>query len=88
MTAIRIITIPVDELEARIEAAVDRAVERVLAAQRPVEWLDAVAVAKMLGLCEQQVRNLARRGDLPSTKVGSLLRFSRTAIEERMRRAG
>ena len=82
---IRIITIGVDELEALIEAAVARA----LAAQRegPTEWLDAPAAAKLLGVSARTVTRMAQRHKLPCTRVGGLLRFSRTAIDEHLRRA-
>jgi excisionase family DNA binding protein len=89
MTDLRIVTISADELDARIEAAVEAAVKRVVAQlQTPTEWIDADSAARLLGVSTTSVRRLARSGELPHARVGGLLRFDRAAIDERLRRVG
>lgn len=65
---------------------------RIKTKQRPpTTWareapiLDADRVALLLGITVVQVRNLARAGELPAFKVGSLWRFEKSAL---MRFAG
>jgi excisionase family DNA binding protein len=67
-----------DELERRIEAAVRRGVEA-----RPVapQWLDSRGAAELLGVCTRTVRNLAKSGDLPASRLGTHWRFRRADLE-------
>lgn len=44
-------------------------------------WLSTRQVADMLGVSIEQVRRLARSGELPSIKIGKSLRFRRSIIE-------
>jgi len=50
------------------------------ATRRPL--LDAEATAELLGLSARQVRDLARAGRIPHTRIGRLLRFEPELIEE------
>lgn len=45
------------------------------------EWLDSRAVANLLGVCTRTVVHLARREELPSSRVGRLLRFQRADVD-------
>lgn len=74
---VRIITITVDELEERIEAAV----RRVVGASASVEWLDQDAVAMLLGVARSTVPTLCQRDGLPHTRIGRVYRFRRADVE-------
>jgi excisionase family DNA binding protein len=86
MGDVRIITITPDELRALVREAV----REEMAAKHvdPVEWIDATEAAKLLGVGTRTIQRLAKAGELPCTKLGTLLRFNRAAIDERLRRAG
>lgn len=43
---------------------------------RDLILLDASAAARLLGISSRMVAELARRGDLPSKRIGRLRRFS------------
>jgi excisionase family DNA binding protein len=56
--------------------------------RRPLTRADvmtAAEVAKLLALPRSTVYELARRGDLPSARLGRTIRFVRDEVEERLR---
>lgn len=91
MTApVRIVTIPVDELQQLVRDAV----RAELAEQRPAEdeWMDAEAVAKMLSVERTTVPTLCRRDGLPHYRPGRTYTFRRSEVlawlQERSKRPG
>ena len=44
------------------------------------DWVDAAGAAAILGVHVRTIGNLAKRRDLPSTRVGRLLRFRRADL--------
>jgi excisionase family DNA binding protein len=50
----------------------------------PVKVIGTVEVAAMLGMNRQSVAEAARRGEIPSVRVGRLYRYSAQAIEDLM----
>jgi excisionase family DNA binding protein len=86
-----VIVVSPAELAELVRAAVREALDEhgVTAANvapPPAEWLDAKGAAKLLGVHVRTVGNLAAPGPngelpkLPSSRVGRLLRFRRTAV--------
>ncbi|MFW5875721.1 MAG: helix-turn-helix domain-containing protein [Myxococcota bacterium] len=69
----------------QLEELIERAVERALARHRPAdsggEWVDAAGAAQILQIHRQSINRLARRGDLPSARVGNRYRFRRRDVE-------
>ncbi|MDO8209754.1 helix-turn-helix domain-containing protein [Conexibacter sp. CPCC 206217] len=47
--------------------------------------MTAAEVAEMLGMPVSTVYELARRGELPSARLGRTVRFLRESVEERLR---
>lgn len=45
-------------------------------------YTDVAGIAEYLGLTDQAVRSLVKRGRIPHTKVGRLLRFDLRRIDE------
>jgi excisionase family DNA binding protein len=72
--------------QARLTTIEGALVTRLLALQAqppPAEdaLLDMPAVARLLGVPESRARELGRRGELPTTRIGKYVRVSRVAIE-------
>lgn len=44
------------------------------------DWLDAAGAAELLRVHVRTIGNLAKRRDLPSSRVGRLLRFKRSDV--------
>lgn len=88
MTTLHVVTISVEELEQRIEAAVRRAVGE----REPADWIDQSEAAKLLGVARSSVPTMCQRDGLPHARVGRVYRFRRALIEawleERATRAG
>lgn len=81
MTSAGVILVSPDELEKLVEAAL----RRVLAERRVddgCDWVDAAGAAAILGVHVRTIGNFAKRRDLPSTRVGRLLRFKRADLLE------
>lgn len=78
MTALRIVTITVEELEQLVEAAVRRALA---GGRSPPEWLSAEECADMLGCKRSAIPTLVSRDGLPASRVGRSYRFKRPDVE-------
>lgn len=78
----RLVLMEPAELERLIESSVESTVRRLLSsrADAPVDWIDAGAAAKLLGVNRRTIAKLAKRGDLPSSRLGRLLRFRRADV--------
>ncbi len=74
-----VVVISPEELAAIIEAAVKRALET-RGSAAPAEWLDAKRAAELLGVHQRTVMRLAKNGELPSSRIGRLLRFRREHV--------
>jgi len=80
-TAGAVVVIDPATLRRLIEAAVRAALARSEGSPQAVpEWLDAQATADLLGVHRRTVTKMAARGDLPSARVGRLLRFRREDV--------
>lgn len=56
--------------------------------RRPItreDVMTAAEVAEVLGMPVSMVYELARRGELPSARLGRTVRFLRESVEERLR---
>ena len=51
------------------------------------EWVDAAGAAAILGVHVRTVGNLAKRSELPSSRVGRLLRFRHADVTAYLERA-
>lgn len=76
-----------DELRAIVRAALDDALAaRSASGSVASEWLDAKAVATMLGVHPRSVQKMHARQGLPAHKVGEkLLRYRRDEVERWIR---
>ena len=88
----RLAVISEEELAALVRAAVREGVSAALERARApaVEWMDADAVARALGVHARTVTKLAKRGELPASRIGKLWRFARADVDAFLaaRRAG
>jgi excisionase family DNA binding protein len=91
-----IVQLTTGELERLVERAVESAIAKLAIApatganEPPPEWLDAAGAAALLKCSRRYVTILAGRGELPSSRLGRLLRFRRVdvvAVLERRRAA-
>ena len=74
-------------LERMIDAAVRRALREVVPAPEPVaDWLDAEGAAALLGVCSRTLKKRAGEGEIPSSRVGRLWRFSRADLVAYLKR--
>jgi excisionase family DNA binding protein len=87
MTDLRIVTISADELDARIEAAVKRAL-----AERPspLRLLPAAEAAELLGVKRDTLIGWARDGEIPHRRSGRKYLFAEPELRAwvEQRRAG
>src|SRR5713226_5925853 len=72
--------------QAQLAALEGALVDRLLALQAQPEpaadeLLDMPTVARLLGIPESRARELGRRGELPTTRIGKYVRASRAAVE-------
>ncbi len=87
-----VVVIEAEELRAMIRAEVRAALAERRAGD-PDPWLDANAVAELLGVHPRTVAKLSSREGLPAHRIGAkLLRYRRAEVfawlEERSRKAG
>jgi excisionase family DNA binding protein len=82
-----VIVVSPQELAIVVETAVRRALDAG-ASREASEWLDAGAVAKLLGIHRRTVARLAKTGELPSSRIGKLLRFRRSDVVAVLERGG
>jgi excisionase family DNA binding protein len=73
----------------QLRALVVDAVREALATRgaEPAEWLDAKSAAVLLGVHPRTVAKMAKGGELPSSRVGRLLRFRRADVVALLERA-
>lgn len=80
-----VVVLTADELEQLIERAVAagvRAYEEAHAGERADDgWLETAEVAELMRLHPRSITKLAKTGELPSARVGKLLRFKRGDVE-------
>lgn len=76
-SALRVVTITVEELEQLVEAAVRRA----LGSRSPSEWLSAEECAELLRCKRSAIPTLVSRDGLPASRVGRSYRFKRAEVE-------
>lgn len=71
-----VVVVEGEELRALIRAELRAALAEYLARpEQSAEWLDAKAVATMLGVHTRTVAKLAESKKLPATRIGRLWRF-------------
>lgn len=83
----KIIYLSVTELKEIIKKSIDESVERNLKSvkidsENQDEFLRVSDVAKMLKITEQTVYQLKRKGQLPYSKIGKNIIFSKKEIEK------
>lgn len=75
------------EFVALISEVVERCLDRKLAELRdagidaPAEWLGTADAAEFLRCSTKHLGLMARRGDIPSTRLGRVLRFRRSDLD-------
>ena len=75
-----IIVVSPEELRDLVRTAVREALSAGRPAAEPSEWLDAAGAAALLGVHRRTVTNLVKRGRLPASRVGRLLRIRRADV--------
>lgn len=80
--AVMLVQLSADDLAKLIRKEVrDALAANAQQAQQPASSLTAKEAAEILKIPAHRVRELARNGDLPSFKIGSLVRFDVTDVE-------
>lgn len=85
MSAPAIVVLEVEQLRSLIREAVRAELANV---RQPEEWLDVKGAAEYLGLCREYLCKLARRGEIPASRLGRDWRFRRSELDAHMAKQG